>query len=199
MPGRCKRMMGSAGAAGAMAIILLIAACDDGASRAEAQKYENFIREKHELLGRAIILQGRLIESFNVNDNILEDVDFMDAEGYLEDILEKIGPAEDIEAMTLPTANQELHKLHRQLADAVYYLRACNRSLEDSAYTSTGFAEAAWDKARVAFGDFTRELVLRTTGEELPDLQPRETPEYAVGDVLNAQEGGNLGFRKPSR
>ena len=73
-------------------IVLLVGACDAETSKADIEQYNALIAEKHDLLGRAIILQGRLIESFNMSNDILDDVKFMDAEGYLEELLERIGP-----------------------------------------------------------------------------------------------------------
>ena len=168
-------------------LVFLIGACDQGPSKADIEQYNALIGEKHDLLGRAIILQGRLIESFNMNNDVLEDIKFMDAEGYLEELLERIGTTEDIEAMPLPSDDTDLQKLHRQLADSVHFLRECNRSLEDSAFGNISYAEAAWFKSRSAFGNFTKDLVYQTTGEELPEIQERDIREYSVGETLGTQ------------
>ncbi len=169
-------------------LVLLVGACDQGPSKADIEQYNALIAEKHDLLGRAIILQGRLIESFNMNNDILEDTKFMDAEGYLEDLLERIGTTEAIEAMPLPSDDTDLQKLHRQLADAVHFLRECYRSLEDSAFGRIGYAEAAWFKSRSAFAGFTKDLVYQTTGEELPDIQERDIREYDIGETLGVKQ-----------
>ncbi len=170
-------------------IVLLVTACDTEASKADIEQYNALIAEKHDLLGRAIILQGRLIESFNMNDEVIDDVKFMDAEGYLEELLERIGTVETIEAMPLPSQASDLQELHRQLADAVHFLRACYDALEDSAFGNISYAETAWFKSRNAFGHFTKELVFRTTGEELPDIQERDISEYNIGESMKVEQG----------
>ena len=96
-------------------------------------------------------------------------------------------PVETIEAMPLPSDDADLQKLHRQLSDAVYFLRECNRSLEDSAFSNISYAEAAWFKSRDAFGRFTKDLVRQTTGEELPDIEERAIPEYNIGDTMKSE------------
>lgn len=150
--------------------LLLISSCERGLSSSEGETYNGFIKERHQLLGQMLILQGRLLEAFIVNENVLDDGQFIDAEELLAERLISLGTKREIDSLSLPSSlasSPAVLSLHKRFGECVYYLRESARIVDEEAYVprAVSFAEASWDEARICFIEFTENL-LRATGED---------------------------------
>ena len=151
----------------ALTLVLLLAACSP--SKQEAKGYAEFIKPRNDQLGQALILHGRLLESFSANSGVLDSEDFIAAEEMLELKLESIGTARQLKALALPSAAPEIEKLHAIFVEAASYLRASVDSITDGGYAPLYFvkAEKQWDAARDSYLKFSK-LLFALSGEPMP-------------------------------
>lgn len=126
----------------------------------ETRAYAQMIGEKHDLLGRSLLIKGRLIEAASLSMVVVNDEEFIDDEEMVERFIDKIGLVEDLESMPLPGDSDDLRDLHGIFVRSVAYLRKCGELFEAAAYYegSTIGAEAAWSHARKDFMSFTKRL-----------------------------------------
>jgi len=137
-------------------------------NREAALEYAEFIKDKNTTLGQAIILHGRLLESFSVNGDIIDTDDFIAAEQILEDKLAQIGTVAEMTQLPLPSDNKAVKKAHAIFIKANAYLRDSVKTVTFSGYSSTHYlkAEQEWDEARDFYLKFSRTLS-KLSGKEL--------------------------------
>ena len=142
-----------------------LVSCDGDVSSSEAMQYNEWIAERANLLGQAIILQGRLLEGFMVNKDVLDEAQFIDAEQLLADKLEQLSDTEPLPAFL--GSSQSLTALHGRFEMCVSSISRSARVVDEEAYVSRAVrvSELAWDDARQCFIEWT-ETLLRATGQE---------------------------------
>lgn len=184
---RCASMMAIVmGMAGA-----LTACSNDQIPSEDAASYENQIDQRYKLLGQAIILQGRLLESFNFDSTVLDKRQFIDAEEILGEHLNKIGTVDVIEA--IPLAHENLQPIHKRFADAVYFIHESAKAVDEGAYTTESVlvAEESWKRARHSYVDFTERWLVATGRDgDVPPIDPESiTPEAGTLQYFEGDEG----------
>ena len=142
-----------------------LVSCDGDLSSDEAVQYNEWIAERSNLLGQAIILQGRLLEGFMVNKDVLDEAQFIDAEQLLADKLEQLRDTEPLPASL--RSSESLQALQTRFERCVSSIRRSAQIVDEEAYVSRAVrvSELAWDDARQCFIEWT-ETLLRATGQE---------------------------------
>ena len=142
-----------------------LVSCDGDISSSEAMQYNEWIAERSNLLGQAIILQGRLLEGFMVNKDVLDEEQFIEAEELLADKLEQLSDSEPLPASL--SSSESLKALHGKFRNCVSSISRSAQIVDEEAYVSRAVrvAELAWDDARQCFIEWT-ETLLRATGQE---------------------------------
>ena len=147
------------------------------ANQEDANQYAEFIKDRNNSLGQAIILHGRLLEGFSVNKQVLDSDDFIAAEQILEDKLVQVGNSQELKALELPADSKAVRELHRLFMEANSYLRSSVQSVTDGGYAPQFYlkAEQEWDASREAYLKFSRRLS-KMSGQELTPQKNTENP-----------------------
>lgn len=165
-----------------MLTALGLVSCDGDISSSEAQQYSEWIDERSRLLGQAIILQGRLLEGFMVNADVLDEEQFIEAEELLADKLDMLEDGEPLPASL--TKSESLKALHGRFERCVSSIRRSAQVVDEEAYVSRAVrvSELAWDDARQCFIEWT-ETMLRATGQD---------DQIASGDADGIPQAGMI-------
>lgn len=141
-----------------ISILVLLACCSQPSQ--EARDYAEFIKQRNDRLGQALILHGRLLESFSANKDVLSSDDFIAAEEILEQKLSAAGTVAELKGLSLPSEDREIAELHRLFVDTATYLHASVNSVADGGYSLLYFikAEKQWDAARDSYLKFSKRL-----------------------------------------
>ena len=166
--------------------VVAVSACG-GPSSEEASAYQALIKEKHRLLGEAMVVHGQLLERFAVDDKVLDEGLFRRGEEMVFHFMDSLGSPESIRRLPLP--DPSLRSLHEQFTDTVSHLSESVRLVDEGAYTPRAVfaADIEWNKARQGYLDFTSEL-LTLTGQEDEVLAPKQDKEPVAGDIFIAPE-----------
>ncbi len=176
----------------AAGLVFLLAGCGDPQVPMEdAQKYHDSVADRYRLLGQSIILQGRLLESFSLDNDVLDQDHFRGAEEILAAHLGKIGTVEEIEAM--PLSHADLKPMHKRFSDAVYFIRESANAVDEGAYgpESIAMAEESWKRARRSYVDFTEQLLVATGEESQLVTDGDDDPSNAAGTITRYDEKGD--------
>ncbi len=138
--------------------------CEEKISKNDLEEYKSMMDIRLGHLGNAIIMQGRLLDSFNLSNERADEDHFKEAEELVKSNLESFG------------------RIHNSLIEASELLISAGNALEDNAWLggSVSFAERNLDTARVAFQKAVKVVYAIEDGKEIkPEM---EYKEYEVGD-----------------
>ena len=133
-------------------------------------------------LGNAIILQGRLLDAFNLRNDRADEDHFKEAEELIQGHLKSFGRPDDLRNFNIPNS-AKLNEIHNTLIEVSELLIAATNALEDNAWLggSVSFAERNLDVARFNFQNAVK-LVYQVKDEN--EIRPvTEYEEYDVGDI----------------
>ena len=153
-------------------VSIVLVSCG-GPSFEEATAYNERIKEKHRLLGEALVVHGQLLERSTVDEKAVDEGLFRRGEEILFHYVDSLGSSESVRRLPLPS--ESLRDLHNQFADTVFYLTESVRVVDEGAYSFSSImaAESLWLEARQGYLDFTSQL-LTLTGKEDQVLAPKQ-------------------------
>ena len=130
-------------------------------------------------LGNALIMQGRLLDSYNLSSNRADENHFKEAEELIKDHLKKLGGPGELKKLSIPNS-KEIKSLHQSIIESSELMISAMNTLEDQAWLggSVGFAESAVDKARFNFQNVVKVIYQPKT----PVKPLIEHQEYDVGE-----------------
>ena len=159
--------------------LIILISCDKELSENDIENYKKVMDVRLGHLGNALIMQGRLIESHNLNSFRADEDHFKEAEEIIKDHLEKLGRPDELKALPVPNV-KKIKDLHSSIIESSELMISAVSTLEDQAWLggSVGYAESALDKARFNFQN-----VIKVIYKPEEDVKPlREYKEYDVGD-----------------
>ena len=155
--------------------------CEEKISKNDLEEYKSMMDIRLGHLGNAIIMQGRLLDSFNLSNERADEDHFKEAEELVKSNLESFGRSDELRNLKIPNS-RKLREIHNSLIEASELLISAGNALEDNAWLggSVSFAERNLDTARVAFQKAVKVVYAIEDGKEIkPEM---EYEEYEVGD-----------------
>ena len=161
---------------------ILLFSCENKLSQEEIDSYKQVMDVRLGHLGNAIIMQGRLLDSFNLNNARADEDHFKEAEELIKQHLANLGLPDELEKLRIPNS-KKIKELHNSIVEASELLLSAVNMLEDQAWLggSVSFAEASLDKARFNF-----QTVVKAVYNPEGSVKPiTEYKEYDVGEKPN--------------
>ena len=160
---------------------LILFSCDQKISENDLEEYKSIMDIRLGHLGNAIIMQGRLLDAFNLSNDRADEDHFKEAEELIKGHLKSFGRPDDLRNLKIPNS-AKLRNIHNSLVEASELLIASTNALEDNAWLggSVSFAERNLDKARFNFQNAVKIVYSLKLDEEIkPVTEPKE---YDVGE-----------------
>ncbi len=169
--------------------LFFIVSCEGKISQNDLDKYKSIMDVRLGHLGNAIIIQGRLLDAFNLRNDRSDEDHFKEAEELVKGHLESFGRPDDLEKLKIPNS-AKLRQVHNSLIEASEYLISASNALEDNAWLggSVSFAERNLEKARVNFQKAVKVVYDIQLDKKIKPVM--EYDEYEVGEQPN--EGDKL-------
>jgi len=177
-----------------LSFFTLLLSCEEKVSDNDLNKYKSIMDVRLGHLGNAIIIQGRLLDAFNLSDERADEDHFKEAEELVKGHIESFGRPDDLRKLKIPNSNK-LKNIHNSLIEASQLLISASNALEDNAWLggSVTYAEMNLERARVHFQKAVK-LVYNLENEK--EIRPEmEYEEYEVGEkpqsnpeILESQE-----------
>ena len=168
-----------------LTLILLLTfsifSCEEKISEKDLSDYKTLMDVRLGHLGNAIIIQGRLLDAFNLSNERADEDHFKEAEELVKGNLELFGRPDELKEIKLPNSNK-LKKIHSSLIEASELLIQGANALEDNAWLggSVSYAERNLEIARVNFQEAVKEIYVIQDDKEIKPAM--EYKEYDVGD-----------------
>tara|TARA_B100000886_G_scaffold339520_1_gene305225 strand:- start:2024 stop:2587 length:564 start_codon:yes stop_codon:yes gene_type:complete len=162
--------------------LLLIISCEENISDNDLKNYKSIMDQRLGHLGNAIIMQGRLLDAFNLRNDRADEDHFKEAEELIKSHLDSFGRPDELMKLKIPNS-QKLRKIHNSLIETSKLMIASYNSLEDNAWLggSVSFAEMNLDTARFNFQNAVKVVYQIDDKEE--KIKPLfEYKEYDVGE-----------------
>ena len=159
----------------------ILISCDQKISENDLEEYKSIMDIRLGHLGNAIIMQGRLLDAFNLSNDRADEDHFKEAEELIKGHLKSFGRPDDLRNLKIPNS-AKLRSIHNSLVEASELLIASTNALEDNAWLggSVSFAERNLDKARFNFQNAVKTVYSLKSEEEIkPVIEPKE---YEVGE-----------------
>ena len=155
--------------------------CEENISSEDLDIYKNLMDVRLGHLGNAIIMQGRLLDSFNLSNERADEDHFKEAEELVKGNLELFGRPDELKKLPIPSSGK-LKKIHSSLIEASELLIQASNALEDNAWLggSVSYAERNLEIARVNFQTAIKEIYAIEDDKEVKPAM--EYPEYDVGE-----------------
>ena len=163
-------------------LFFLIASCESKVSETDLEEYKKIMDIRLGHLGNAIILQGRLLDAFNLRNDRADEDHFKEAEELIQGHLKSFGRPDDLRKLDIPNS-AKLNEVHNSLIEVSELLIAATNALEDNAWLggSVSFAERNLDVARFNFQNAVK-FVYQVKDEK--EVKPViEYKGYDVGDT----------------
>ena len=163
-------------------LFFLITSCENKVSETDLEEYKEIMDIRLGHLGNAIILQGRLLDAFNLRNDRADEDHFKEAEELIQGHLKSFGRPDVLRKLDIPNSNK-LKEVHNSLIEVSELLIAATNALEDNAWLggSVSFAERNLDVARFNFQNAVK-FVYQVKDEQ--KVKPvMEYKEYDVGDT----------------
>ena len=160
---------------------LFLFSCEEKISQDDLEEYKNLMDIRLGHLGNAIIMQGRLLDAYNLSAERADEDHFKEAEELVKENLKSFGRSDELRKLKLPNSNK-LREIHNSLIEVSELLISAGNALEDNAWLggSVSFAERNLDTARVAFQKAVKTVYAI---EDQKEIKPEmEYKEYEVGD-----------------
>ena len=164
-----------------LACSLFVFSCEEKISEDDLNSYKSMMDVRLGHLGNAIIIQGRLLDAFNLRNDRADEDHFKEAEELVKSNLASFGRSDELRNLKIPNS-RKLREIHNSLIEASELLISAGNALEDNAWLggSVSFAERNLDTARVAFQKAVKVVYAIEDGKEIkPEM---EYKEYEVGD-----------------
>ena len=161
------------------ALLLSIISCEEKISDGDIENYKKIMDIRLGHLGNALIMQGRLLESYNLSSFRADEDHFKEAEEIIKGHLAKLGRPDELKKLNIPNLTK-IRNLHQLIVESSELMISAMNTLEDQAWMggSVSFAEVAVDKARYNF-----QTVIKDIYKPEEDVKPvLEYKEYEVGD-----------------
>ncbi len=162
-------------------ILLLLgsSSCEQKLSEQDINSYKEVMDIRLGHLGNAIIMQGRLLDAYNLSSFRADEDHFKEAEEIIKTHLEKLGRPDELEKLNIPNSSK-IKELHASIVESSELMVSAMSMLEDQAWLggSVSFAENSVDKARFNFQN-----VIKAIYKPEQDVKPLiEHKEYDVGE-----------------
>ena len=163
-------------------LLFFIISCESKISENDLNKYKEIMDIRLGHLGNAIILQGRLLDAFNLRNDRADEDHFKEAEELVKGHLESFGRPDDLRKLDIPSSTK-LNEVHNSLIEASELLIAATNALEDNAWLggSVSFAERNLEVARFNFQNAVKTVYQVRDEQEIKPVTEYE--EYNVGDI----------------
>lgn len=168
-------------------LFVTLLSCDEKVSQKDLEEYKSIMDIRLGHLGNAIIMQGRLLDAFNLRNDRSDEDHFKEAEELIKGHISSFGEPEVLRNLKIPNS-QKLRKIHFSLIESSELLIAATNALEDNAWLggSVSFAERNLEKARFNFQIAVKDIYAIDDGNKVkPEM---EYEEYDVGEVPDASE-----------
>ena len=160
-------------------LLLGILSCEQKLSEQDINSYKEVMDIRLGHLGNAIIMQGRLLDAYNLSSFRADEDHFKEAEEIIKTHLEKLGRPDELEKLNIPNSSK-IKELHASIIESSELMVSAMSMLEDQAWLggSVSFAENSVDKARFNFQN-----VIKAIYKPDQDVKPLiEHKEYDVGE-----------------
>ena len=160
-------------------MFLFVLSCEEKLSEEDISDYKKLMDIRLGHLGNALIMQGRLLDSYNLSSFRADEDHFKEAEEIIKGHLESLGRPDELKKLDIPN-NVKIRNLHQLIIESSELMISAMNTLEDQAWIggSVGFAEVAVDKARYNF-----QTVIKDIYKPKEDVKPiLEHKEYDVGE-----------------
>ena len=161
---------------------VIFSSCEQKISEEDLKDYKKVMDVRLGHLGNAIIMQGRLLDAFNLRNDRADEDHFKEAEELIKGHLESFGRPDDLRKINIPNSSK-LRNIHDSLIEASELLISASNALEDNAWLggSVSFAERNLDTARFKFQNAVK--LVYSLKEEDAGVKPiLEHKEYDVGE-----------------
>ncbi len=161
--------------------IFLVSSCEEKISQKDLEQYKTVMDIRLGHLGNAIIIQGRLLDAFNLRNDRADEDHFKEAEELVKGNLELFGRPDELKSLKIPNSSK-LRKIHNSLIEASELLIQASNALEDNAWLggSVSYAERNLEIARVNFQVAVKQIYSIENEKEIrPEM---EYKEYEVGE-----------------
>lgn len=165
-----------------ISFFIISVSCEEKVSESDLNDYKSIMDVRLGHLGNAIILQGRLLDAFNLRNDRSDEDHFKEAEELVRGHLESFGRPDDLEDLKIPNS-RKIQEIHRSLIEASELMISATNALEDNAWLggSVSFAERNLEVARFNFQNAVK-LVYKV--EDDKEVKPvMEYEEYEVGET----------------
>lgn len=162
-------------------LLLFTFACEDKIKQEDIESYKEIMDVRLGYLGNAIIIQGRLLDAYNLRSESAEEDHFKEAEELIKNNLAMLGRPDDLKSLPIPKATK-IKEIHKSIVDSSELLISALNMLEDQAWLggSVSYAETALDKARL---NFQKAVKVLYNPEDDRSIKPLlEHKEYDVGE-----------------
>lgn len=167
--------------------LIFLNSCDEKISETDLTNYKQTMDVRLGHLGNAIIMQGRLLDAFNLRNDRSDEDHFKEAEELIKEHIESFGRPDDLKNLKIPNSSK-LREVHNSLIETSELMISAVNALEDNAWLggSVSFAERNLEIARVNFQNAVK-VVYNLNDEK--DIKPvMEYEEYDVGEKPDASE-----------
>ena len=167
--------------------LFLTFSCEEKISQNDLQEYKKIMDIRLGHLGNAIIIQGRLLDAFNLSNERADEDHFKEAEELIKANLESFGRSDELKRLKIPNSSK-LKEVHYSIIEVSELLISAGNALEDNAWLggSVSFAERNLETARVTFQNAIKTVYAIEDGK---DVKPEmEYKEYDVGEKPNKIE-----------
>lgn len=161
-------------------LFCVLIACEDKVSQKDIDAYKEIMDIRLGHLGNAIIMQGRLLDAYNLSADRADEDHFKEAEELIKNNLEKLGRPDDLKELKIPNS-KKIKSMHNSIIESSKLMLSAMTMLEDQAWLggSVSFAENSVDKARFNFQEVVGVLYELDKGKIKPVLEHKE---YEVGE-----------------
>ena len=167
--------------------------CEEKVSNADLDSYKEIMDVRLGHLGNAIIMQGRLLDAFNLSNERADENHFKEAEEIIKGHLKSFGRPDELRSLGIPNSSK-IKQIHNSLIEASELLISGGNALEDNAWlgASVSFAERNLDTARVNFQNAVKIIYLIEDEKKVKPVM--EHKEYDVGEKpkLDSQIDKNI-------
>ena len=160
---------------------IFLFSCEEKISKNDLIDYKKIMDVRLGHLGNAIIIQGRLLDAFNLRNDRADEDHFKEAEELVKGNLRSFGMPDELRQLKIPNSTK-LRKVHNSLIEASELLIQAGNMLEDNAWLggSVSYAEKNVDSARLRFQKAIKVIYDVSDDREIrPEM---EHPEYEVGE-----------------
>tara|TARA_B100000886_G_C20293816_1_gene436648 strand:+ start:268 stop:813 length:546 start_codon:yes stop_codon:yes gene_type:complete len=167
--------------------IFFFISCEEKISENDLTKYKETMDVRLGHLGNAIIIQGRLLDAFNLRNDRSDEDHFKEAEELIKEHIKSFGRPDDLRKLKIPNS-AKLREIHNSLIEASELMISAANALEDNAWLggSVSFAERNLEVARVNFQNAVKVVYALKDEKEIKPVM--EYDEYDVGEKPDASE-----------